>query len=231
MEFYGIEKLSLVDFDGKVSATVFTGACNFYCPFCHNGPLVKDVKSLKTISEDEILTYLKSRDKILEGLCITGGEPTLHKDLITFIEKVKKLNYKVKLDTNGSNPEMVKYLYENNLIDYFAMDIKNSKNFYGITAGIKDELLKKVEKTVDFFLEGNADYEFRTTVIKEYHTKESIKDLTSWIKGAKKYVIQKFKDSGECLEQNLHEIDIKTAKEFLEIAKENIKNSLLRGYD
>ncbi|MDY6367025.1 MAG: anaerobic ribonucleoside-triphosphate reductase activating protein, partial [Clostridia bacterium] len=158
MDLFGLEKLSLVDYDGKVAATVFTGACNFKCGFCHNGPLVNDVNSLKTFSEDEILSYLSSRKGILDGVCITGGEPTLHKDLPLFIEKVKKLGLSVKVDTNGTNPEMIKTLAENGLADYFAMDIKNDKQNYARTIGLKDYDTSKIEKSMNYFLSGNADY-------------------------------------------------------------------------
>ena len=230
MVFYGLEKLSLVDYDGKVAATVFTGACNFKCGFCHNGPLVESVDSLKTLSENEVLSYFSSRKGILDGVCITGGEPTLHKDLPFFIEKVKKLGLSVKVDTNGTNPEMIKSLYENGLADYFAMDVKNDKKNYALTVGLPAYDTGKIEKSVDFFLTGNADYEFRTTIINEYHSAENVKNIAEWIKGAKRYFLQKFKEVDTCLTHGLHEVPEEKALEFIKIAKPFVPETRLRGY-
>ena len=231
MKINGLEKMSLVDFDGFVSATVFTGGCNFKCPFCHNSPLVLEHETLPLIPEGEVLSYLKKRQGLLDGVCISGGEPTLQKDLPQFIEKVKALGYKVKLDTNGTNPELVKSLYSAGLCDYFAMDIKNDKESYAKICGFDKFDTKKIEKSVEFFLGGNADYEFRTTVIKEFHDKENIKKIGKWLKGAKKYFLQKFKDVGSCIENDLSPIDDKIALEFIEILKEDIPTVKLRGYD
>lgn len=231
MDILGLEKLSLVDFDGYVSATVFTGSCNFRCPFCHNSPLVLDYKNLPVIPEEEILSYLEKRKGILEGLCITGGEPTLCKDLPNFIEKVKKLGFKVKVDTNGTNPEMIKSLTDNGLADYFAMDIKNDKESYAKIIGFDSYDTKRVEKSVDFFLNGKANYEFRTTLIKEFHSKDNVIKIGTWIKGANKYFLQKFKDSGSCIQSHLSPVENQLALEFKDILKENIKNVALRGYD
>ncbi len=230
MDFFGMEKLSLVDFDGKVAATVFTGSCNFRCGFCHNSSLVLDVNSLKVMPTEEILEYLKKRIGILEGLCITGGEPTLNPDLPDFCEKVKNLGYAVKLDTNGTNLNMIKTLISNGLCDYFAMDIKSDKAGYPEIIGIENYDLAKVEKTVEFFLSQGNIYEFRTTLISKNHTAEVIKNIGEWIKGANKYFMQKFKDSGSCISSGLSEVDEKTAKKFLEIVKPFVANSNLRGY-
>ncbi len=231
MELFGLEKLSLVDFDGYVSATVFTGGCNFRCPFCHNSPLVLDYKNLGTILESEVLKYLNKRKNILEGVCITGGEPTLCPDLPVFIEKVKSIGYKVKLDTNGTNPVMVKSLYESGLVDYFAMDIKNDKEHYSSIVGINNYDTKKVEKTVEYFLSLGKNYEFRTTLIKEFHNKSSILGIANWIKGANKYFLQKFKNSESCIKSHLSAVEGKVALEFRDILREYIPNTHLRGYD
>lgn len=231
MDIYGLEKLSLVDFDGYVSATIFTGGCNFRCPFCHNSPLVLSHKDLGTIPESEVLEYLIKRKNILEGVCISGGEPTLNNDLPLFIEKVKTLGYKVKLDTNGTNPEMVKSLYNAGLVDYFAMDIKNDKENYSSIVGIDNFSTKKVEKTVEFFLGGGAPYEFRTTLIKEFHTKSNILGIANWIKGADKYFLQKFKNSGTCIKSHLSAVEDKVALSFRDILLDYIPSTRLRGYD
>lgn len=230
MELFGLEKLSLVDYDGKVAATVFTGACNFKCGFCHNGPLVVGVNNLQSMSEEDVLSYLNTRKGILDGVCITGGEPTLHKDLPLFIEKIKKIGLSVKVDTNGTNPEMIKTLYENGLADYFAMDIKNDKESYAETIGFKEYDTAKIEKSVEYFLSGNADYEFRTTLINEYHRAENMKNIALWIKGAKKYFLQKYKEVETCLTHDLSGVPEETAKEFIEIIKPYIPSVKLRGY-
>ena len=230
MQFFGLEKLSLVDYDGKVAATVFTGGCNFRCGFCHNSPLVLHVGALPTIPEEEILSYLEKRKGILEGLCISGGEPTLNKDLPIFIEKVKKIGYSVKLDTNGTNPEMVKSLYNSGLCDYFAMDIKNDKENYAKIIGFDTFDTKKIQETIDFFLSLNKDYEFRTTLIKEFHDIENIVNIGKWLKGANKYFLQKFKNSDSCIESYLSAVEDKIANEYVDILKEYIPHTQLRGY-
>ncbi len=231
MKIYGMEKMSLVDYDGKVSATLFTGKCNFRCGFCHNSPLVLDFDSLQTLDEEQVLSYLTKRKGILDGVCITGGEPTLEADLPSFIAKIKALGYPVKLDTNGTNPELVKSLVKDNLVDYFAMDVKNDKENYAEIIGLKTFDTKKIEQTVEFFLSGKTDYEFRTTLINEYHKKENIEKIGEWITGAKKYALQKFKAGDNCISQRLNEVEPQLAKEFLQIIMPYVKNAILRGYD
>lgn len=231
MEIFGLEKLSLVDFDGVVSATVFTGSCNFRCGFCHNSPLVLEYKNLQTIKEEEVLSYLEKRKGILEGVCITGGEPTLCADLPLFIEKVKNLGFKVKLDTNGTNLKMIKSLVENGLVDYFAMDIKNDFASYGEIIGIPNYNPTSVIETANFFLSGKPIYEFRTTLIKQFHKIDNIKNIAKEIKGANKYFLQKFKDSGACIQSHLSPLEDKMALTFRDILIETIPNTYLRGYD
>ena len=230
MEIFGIEKLSLVDYDGKVAATVFTASCNYRCGFCHNSPLVTNVKSLTSIAESEILQYLTKRKGILDGVCISGGEPTLQRDLPVFCEKIKKLGLCVKLDTNGTNPDMLKTLVNNGLCDYVAMDIKNAKEHYSDIVGISNYDTNKVEQSVEFLLKNHVDYEFRTTLIKDYHTPSDMESIGRWIKGAKKYALQRFKDTGSCILRGLKEIDEERAKEFLSIVLPYVPNTKLRGY-
>ena len=230
MEIFGLEKMSLVDYDGKVSATIFTGSCNFRCGFCHNSPLVLDYKSLPVISEEEIFSYLKKRKGILDGVCVSGGEPTLQKDLPSFIEKIKALGYAVKLDTNGTNPELVKTLNENGLVDYFAMDIKNSKENYAKIIGFEKYDTEKVEKTVEYFLTNKVDYEFRTTIIKEFHTEKDMENIGKWLKGAKKYFLQKYKDGENCIIGGYNAVDDNTANKFIKILTPYISTAKLRGY-
>ena len=231
MNILGMEKMSLVDYDGKVCATLFAGGCNFKCPFCHNSPLVIDFNNLPALYEQEVFSYLKKRQGILDGVCVSGGEPTLYKDLPEFIEKIKNLGYSVKLDTNGTNPDMVKTLKQNGLVDYFAMDIKNDKAHYSDIVGVPNYDTKNVEKTVEFFLSLDSGYEFRTTLINEFHKKENITFIGEWIKGANKYFLQKFKDTGSCIKNGLSAVSDQTVKEFIEILKSNIANVFTRGYD
>ena len=230
MDIYGLEKLSLVDYDGFVAATVFTGSCNFKCGFCHNSALVLDYKTLPPIPESEILAYLKKRKGILEGLCITGGEPTLNPDLPDFIKKVKDIGYSVKVDTNGTNPEMVKLLVKEGLADYFAVDIKNDRAHYAEIIGFKTFDTQKIEQTVEFLLSGKVGYEFRTTLIEKYHKAENIRRIGEWIKGADKYFMQKFKSGDNCIAQNLSPVSEEKAKDFAEIIRPFVKSVGLRGY-
>ena len=231
MDIYGLEKLSLVDYDGFVAATVFTGSCNFRCGFCHNSALVLDYNALPPIAESEILEYLNKRKGVLEGLCITGGEPTLNPDLPEFIKKVKDIGYSVKVDTNGTNPEMVKLLVKEGLADYFAIDIKNDRENYAEIIGFKTFDTKKIEKTVEFLLSGKVKYEFRTTLIAEYHKADNMRRIAEWIKGADKYFMQKFKSGENCISQNLSPVPIETAQEFAEIIRPFVKQVGLRGYN
>jgi pyruvate formate lyase activating enzyme len=231
MKIFGMEKLSLVDYDGKVACTLFTGSCNFKCGFCHNSSLVLDYDTLPYYSEEEIFSYLNKRKGILEGVCVSGGEPTLAKDLPQFIEKIKNLGYSVKLDTNGTNPDMVKLLHENGLCDYFAMDIKNNREDYAKIIGFDKFDTVKIEKTVNYFLTANVDYEFRTTLIGEYHKQSNIEKIGEWIKGAKKYFLQKFKLSDTCIQKDLSGVDNQTALYYRNILRKNIPCTYLRGYD
>ncbi len=230
MKIYGIEKVSFVDYDGYTSCILFTGACNFCCPFCQNGALV--VGELpEPISEKEIEDYLEKRKNVLDAVVISGGEPTIHKDLPDYIRYLKqKFNYKIKLDTNGSNPKMLKELVENKLIDYVAMDVKNSLDDYDITIGIENYDTSKVKESIDYLLEGHVDYEFRTTLIYEAHSEKNIKEIAKLIKGAKRYYLQKFDDKGGNIAEGLTQIPRKTAEEFLEIIKPNVGSVELRGY-
>lgn len=231
MRISGLEKMSLVDYDGKVCATIFTGGCNFLCPFCQNSPLVIDFKTQPIIDEEYIFDYLAKRKGILDGLCISGGEPTLQSDLIPFIDRVKSLGYAVKLDTNGTNPDLIKTLHENGLVDYFAMDIKNDIEHYAQIIGFDKYDTKKVEQSVDYFLCNNVDYEFRTTLVAEFHRLENITAIGEWLKGANKYFLQKFKDTGSCIANGLSAVSDADVIKYLSILKKSIKNVHARGYD
>ena len=225
--FCGIEKLSLVDFDGYVACTLFTGGCNYRCPFCHNFPLIK---KQPTISLGEIFDYLNKRKKMLDAVVITGGEPTLHNELPEVIKQIKEFGFIIKLDTNGTNPKMLKDLIDNKLIDYVAMDIKSSIETYHIVTGVDNPLLNKIKESINILKTSNIDYEFRTTLVKEYHNINTINDIKELIKGSKKLFLQKFVLRDTCLNQDLHEIDIDIAKEYVKILEKVVDKVTLRGY-
>ncbi len=207
MIFGGFQKLTLLDFPGAVACTLFTKGCNFLCPFCHNAPLVNKPEEAAAFSEEEILSFLKKRIGVLEGVCITGGEPLLQPELPAFIRKVKALGYRVKLDTNGSFPARLRALTEEGLLDYVAMDIKNSRDKYAATAGCEKLLPADIEESIDFLLSGAVPYEFRTTVVKELHTPADIAAIAHRIAGAERYFIQNFLNSGNIIGQNLSPVE------------------------
>ena len=215
MQIAGLQKLTLLDYPGHVACTVFTPGCNFRCPFCHNAPLVLPERLGCDTTEDEVLAFLKKRVGILDGVAITGGEPLLHKDISAFLEKVRALGFRVKLDTNGSFPDHLIALVRGGLVDRVAMDVKNAPALYGKTVGIADFDLAPVERSKDFLLSGAVEYEFRTTVVRGLHTRESLIEAARWIEGAKEYYLQQFKDSGDVIaieglgafdEKEMHEL-------------------------
>lgn len=225
----GFEKLSLVDYDGVTASTLFTGGCNFACPYCHNSSLVYN-QNLPIIDEKEIFDFLVKRKNVLGGVVITGGEPTLHSDLPQLLEKVKSLGYKVKLDTNGTNPKMLSKLFEKGLVDYVAMDIKNSKEKYALTAGVTNVDLTPIEESVKILMTGRTEYEFRTTLIKEFHEFCDMEKIADWIQGSRKYVLQKFAERETCIKRGFHEISKVTAESYRDYLKKFISQVLLRGY-
>lgn len=225
----GLQKLTLLDYPGKVACTVFTGGCNFRCPFCHNASLVLPERMAHDSSEEAVLAFLKKRQGILDGVAVTGGEPLLHKDIDLFLKKVKDLGYKIKLDTNGSFPDRLIELCKAGLVDRVAMDIKNSPALYEKTVGAKVNMAD-IEHSKDFLLSGTVDYEFRTTTVKGLHTAESIKEAAKWIKGAKEYYLQQFKDSGDILDiECLGAFDEKEMELLRTAAAEFVPAAELRG--
>ena len=229
MQFSGFQKLTLLDFPEKTACTLFTAGCNFRCPFCHNAGLVTHIDSNNYFTEDYVLDYLKKRQGILDGVCITGGEPLMHTELPEFIKKVKELGYLVKLDTNGSYPDRLAELIDSGLIDYVAMDIKNCKDKYTITADCTPELFEKVEKSVEILKAGKIDYEFRTTVVKEFHEIEDIKKSAEWINGTPKYFLQNFIDSGDLIKNNLSAHSRETLVFMRDLAQHIIPKTEIRG--
>lgn len=231
MKIQGLQKLTLLDYPERVACTIFTAGCNFRCPFCHNASLVLEEKQQAVYREEEIFSFLKKRLGILDGVCVSGGEPLLQADIDIFLEKVKKLGFLVKLDTNGSFPKKLKELVKSGLVDYVAMDIKNSPKLYCRTAGIAEDeaVMENIQESVTFLLEAPVDYEFRTTVVRGYHTKESFEKIGLWIKGAKKYFLQSFVDSGELIDQASKGFEKAEMEAFAEAVRPYIPSVELRG--
>ena len=229
IKFYGLQKLTLLDYPGHMAATVFTGGCNFRCPFCHNRSLVFLNENDSEILMDDIMEYLNKRSKVLDGVCITGGEPLLHPGVKNFIKKIRALGLKVKLDTNGSNFKALKELVEEKLVDYVAMDIKNCKDKYLQTVGLENLDLNEIEMSKNYLLEEHVDYEFRTTVVKEFHEVEDFEKIGKWIKGAKNYFLQNFEDHGSCIKEGLNEVDEDDLEKMKEKAQPYVRNIQIRG--
>ena len=196
MNIQGLQKLTLLDFPGRTACTLFTGGCNLRCPFCHNVPLVLDPNGETPFTEAEIFVFLQKRRGVLDGVAVTGGEPMLQRDLPDFLRKVRAAGFLTKVDTNGFFPEMLELLLREGLLDYVAMDLKNAPAKYAATCGVPGLDTAPVEKSVSLLLGGGIDFEFRTTVIKEFHTVEDIAEIARLIAGAPHYYLQAFKDSG-----------------------------------
>lgn len=230
MKICGLNKTTLLDYPGCVAATVFAGGCNFRCPFCHNGDLVLHSAKMKEYSEEEILAFLNKRKNVLEGVCVTGGEPTLYSDLPEFIAKIKAMGYKVKLDTNGSNPKMLKRLVEGKLVDYVAMDIKAPVSEYNKVCGVQVDT-ESVQQSVDYLKQGEVPYEFRTTVVKELHTKQDILEIGQWIFGAENYYLQSYRETDENICKGFSAMEKEELFELEEKLKKYIKNVKVRGVE
>lgn len=222
----GLQKLTLLDYPGSLAAIVFVGGCNFRCPFCHNGTLV--LGGADTIDTEQIFSFLESRRTKLGAVVISGGEPTIYSDLPDFIRRVRELGYKVKLDTNGTNPDMLISLVESGLVDYVAMDIKNSPDAYESTAGVRVDI-EAVKRSVDFLLSERVEYEFRTTLVKQLHTHENMRKIGEWIKGAKRYFLQSYKHTDGVISHGLDAHTTKTVAEFLKAVLPYVPNAQIRG--
>lgn len=229
MKFYGMQKMTLLDYPGYVACTLFTGGCNFRCPFCHNALLVLDLDENYTIPEEEVLAFLKKRQGLLDGVCVTGGEPLINKDIGNFLSKVKELGFKIKLDTNGTNPALLKELVSQNLVDYVAVDIKNSPEKYAETVGLKSFDMSTINETVNFLMNGSVDYEFRTTVTKQFHTEKSMEEAARFIRGAKRYFLQNFVDSGNLIGSGITGQSKEEMEKLLAVVKKYVPDSCLRG--
>lgn len=226
----GFQKLSLIEYPGKLSAIVFVGKCDFRCHFCYNIDLVKNYKKLPDIPEKKILRFLKTRKGLLDAVAITGGEPTLHKGLPEFMKKIKELGFLVMLETNGSRPKMIKQLIDKELIDYIAMDIKATLKKYDEVAGVKVDK-KKIQESIDIIRNSEIDYEFRTTVIPKYFKKKDALAIGRWLKGSKCYYLQQFRKE-KTLDKTLEKVEPyppEKLKEFAKIMKPFFESIKVRG--
>ena len=231
MKVTGIQKLTLLDYPGVVACTVFTAGCNIRCPFCHNAMLVLPEQiDDECLTDDEVFGFLKKRRGVLDGVAVTGGEPLLHADMPEFLARVKELGYQIRLGTNGSNPELLSEIVKNKLVDRVAMDIKNAPEEYARTIGLKSFDIAPVERSKEMLLRGDIDYEFRTTVVKGIHTKESLIGAAKWIKGAREYYLQQFKDSGNLiLPDGLSAYDEKQMHALADAVRDYVPTVEVRG--
>ena len=230
MKICGLQKTTLLDYPGHVAATVFTGGCNFRCPFCHNSDLLGN-DAEEAFTEEYVLNFLKKRCGILEGVAISGGEPTLQPDLRDFILRVRELGYKIKLDTNGTRPDVLRDLCDSGFIDYVAMDIKTCKERYSDVAGIPSLHMEGILESVEYLKNGKIPFEFRTTVVKELHSAEDFERIGQWISGCPHYYLQNFVDSDNVLVDGFSAYSKEELLDFIEILKPYIPNAELRGVD
>lgn len=229
MKLIGLQKMTVLDFPGRVACIVFTFGCNFRCPFCHNASLVLGDCD-NEITEDEIFAYLKKRQGILDGVVVTGGEPLLQKDIEDFLRKIKALGYEIKLDTNGTFPDKLKNIVNEGLADYVAMDIKNSPEYYAVTAGVPNLNLDKIKESADFLInQDKVPYEFRTTIVAQYHSEDMMDEIGEFIKGAKNYYLQGFVDSGDLIGDNLSALPKENMQKMADRISKYVENVSLRG--
>jgi len=231
MNIQGFNKLTLLDYPGLTACTVFTGGCDLRCPFCHNSGLVLDPRGTDGYTVDEVLTHLKKRKGILDGICVSGGEPILQPDLEDFLRKIRDIGgYKIKLDTNGTRPKVLRSLIEDGLVDYVAMDIKNCREKYGVTVGFDSAYdITPIEESIEILRQGSVDYEFRTTVSRTFHTSEDIENIGKWLCGQEKFYLQQFKDSGQLISGGIEAYDEHEMKALLDTFRQFVPNAQLRG--
>ena len=229
MEFQGINKLSLLDYPGKVAAILYIDKCNFRCEYCHNWNTLIAASDNEDLIFNDILAFLKKRVGILDGVVISGGEPTLMPNLEEKIRAIRELGYSIKLDTNGTHPEVIKDLVSKGLIDYIAMDIKSSLDDYHRFCN-NDALIENVKESIGLLKSGIVDYEFRMTLIDEYHSLEVINKVKDTLKGSKRLYLQQFKVSDGVINKDLHPVDEGLANKFVEILSQSVETVELRGY-
>ncbi|MBO4591630.1 MAG: anaerobic ribonucleoside-triphosphate reductase activating protein [Eubacterium sp.] len=228
MKIHGLQKMTLLDYPGKVACTVFLGGCEYRCPYCHNTELL-DMNAPELMNDIELLEFLKTRQKLLDGVAVTGGEPLLRNDIASLLERIKNLGFLVKLDTNGNHPDRLQEVVEAGLVDYVAMDVKNSRERYGETIGLPGFNISRVERSVEYLLSDIVEYEFRTTVVKQFHDEKSFEDMAEWIDGAQNYYIQSFVDRDTVPFGGLEACSVEELEKFREIVRPHVKNIEIRG--
>ena len=230
MKIQGLQKMTLLDFPGRVACTVFLGGCDFRCPFCHNGELL-DGSAPAVMDDQELLRFLKGRQGLLDGVAITGGEPLLRKDLPELLRAIRELGFGVKVDTNGNHPDALAALLQEGLVDYVAMDLKNSPEKYALTVGLESLELSPIRRSVKLLMDSSIPYEFRTTVVDELHEAADFEAIGAWIAGAKRYFLQAFTDRDTVPFAGLHAPSAQRMGEYLAIMKRYVPDSALRGVD
>lgn len=231
MEIKGLTKTTLSDYPGHVAATLFVGGCDFKCPYCHNGSLVTQASHLPNIPLDEIYDFLEKHRSVTDAVCITGGEPTLYPDLKDLISNIKAMDYLVKLDTNGYNPFVLDQLFKEQLVDYVAMDIKNGLEKYAKTSGCENFDRTRIKLSVDLIKDSHIDYEFRTTVVRELHSKEDMLSIAKWLNGADKYVIQPYVESEDIIMPLFSSYSTDELIEIKKLMESYLPNIHIRGID
>ena len=229
MRILGLQKLSLVDFPGKVAATVFTGGCDLRCPFCPNAPLVLPGRGTSALDAGGVLDFLASRRGLLDGMVLSGGEPLLQPDAADFLAEVKAMGFAVKLDTNGCHPDALADILDRRLADYVAMDIKNSLEKYPWTVGVPGFDTAPVERSARLLMEGPADYEFRTTLVRPFHEVGDMETIGRWLRGARRYYLQAFVDSGDLVGGGCAPFTPEEMEGFLQAARPFFQSVALRG--
>ena len=229
MLLIGLQKLTLLDYPGRTACTLFTGGCNLRCPFCHNADLVLTPNQMPVLKEEEVFSFLSKRRQLLDGVCVTGGEPTLQPDLADFLRRVRSLGYDIKLDTNGTRPAVLLGLLQAGLVQYVAMDIKSSPEGYAEASGTLVDL-SSIRESIRLLMHGDIPYEFRTTVVDELHDEQTIRALSETIAGASAYFLQGFKDSGRLIDgSHMHAASDEKMNRLLSAAREFVPAAQLRG--
>lgn len=228
MKIHGLQKMTLLDFPGRVACTVFLAGCDFRCPFCHNSDLL-DAGAPAEMDDAALLAFLEKRRGLLDGVAFTGGEPLLRPELPELLRKIRALGYPVKLDTNGNHPAKLKAVVDEGLVDYVAMDVKNAPERYADTVGLEAFDISRVQESLDFLLSGAVDYELRTTVVDELHDDDSFRAIALWIKGAKRYYLQCFTDRGSVLQSGLHAPGEEDLRRYRSLVSPYVERAEIRG--
>lgn len=231
MDIQGLQKMTLLDFPGRVACTVFLSGCDLRCPFCHNSELIEPGQAESVMTEEEFLSFLKKRKGLLDGVVFTGGEPLLRHELPELIRKVRDLGYPVKLDTNGNHPAQLKKVLSEKLVDYVAMDIKNCREKYAVTCGLETMPIEKIDESIHMLMEGGCNYEFRTTVVKQLHDRDSFIGIAEWIRGAKRYYLQSFTDRDTVLYDGFSAPDPKEIRAWADLVRPHVGLCEVRGVD